>query len=289
MGGSAEYWNDAAQFKPGVDPLAFAVDGPRVRSLHLRLAQLGEADPTMIPPVFADLKRFAPPNALQRVEIEVKRVGESYAATVAHGWIKDWRFNEAPVVATFDADWIRERDDTSCVLQLPALMGSATDCALAVAMKQAGDRPVLLRRGLGTSPICDAGLETATSGSTVVEASGAYVDSAASQPRPGGPDLLRWSCDSRRLIHPVRSRLLMEFENAAPITPPPRLRDLRRTVDETGNCAANVVLVRDGGTSRRSFLLIVYGAVLGLGLGLVIQSLAAWLDRPNRGSRRRLA
>ncbi len=277
-GGSAEYWHDQPIEAGLTTQVGFAVDDPGVRNLRLRLAHVDEADETMIPPA-APVREFAPPGVLSGVSTSVMRVNDAYAVKLIRAKIKRFHIYQPLLIASFDADWIGERDGTSCFLQLPALVGYGADCALAVPIDRLKlDFVPLLKQGGEGRPLCDPGREQATSASTLVEASGAHVDATASQPAPGGPDLLRWSCSAERTPESAHNRLLAVIESDK-LAPAPQVYDLHHSVTGARNCAANVVLAEDGADSRRTFLLIVYGAIIGLGLTLVVEGArAGWAE-----------
>jgi hypothetical protein len=278
-GGSDEYWSRASVPTPDLARVAFAIDDTRVRNLRLRLARVSEADPTAIPP-YSRAREFAPPGTLSHVTTEVLRAGGSYGVKVISARVRLWGLYQAPMIASFDADWISRRDGASCFLRLPALVGYGADCALAVPMKRLfiTNLPLLVAPREQGPPVCDPGREAATSASTFVDAAGAHVDATASQPPPGGSDLLRWSCSAPRSMN---SRVVGAV-GELPVAPPPTVHDLHRSVGEARTCAANVVLAENGGASRQTLLLIVYGAIMGLGLTLVVEGIMARVDRRSR-------
>jgi hypothetical protein len=138
--------------------------------------------------------------------------------------------------------------------------------------------PLLMKARRHGPPACDPGREAATSASTFVEAKGSHVDVTASQPPPAGSDLLRWSCRAPKSLN---SRAVAHIDEV-PVALAPTLHDLHRSVGEVRNCAATAVLAKNGGSSRQTLLLIVYGAIVGLGLTLLVEGILARVDPRGR-------
>jgi len=62
------------------------------------------------------------------------------------------------------------------------------------------------------------------------------------------------------------------FPGTRPLAPPLSSKELHEGERETNDCAATAVLVETTGPERTSFLLILYGALIGLGVTLAVES-----------------
>ena len=102
---------------------------------------------------------------------------EAISATV-----HDWGKHQAPLVATFAANWLSRRNSSSCYLRLPTLVGPALSCVLAVTETAYGVPDSEVAPVGKGGPVCDPISEWSTDGRRVVNPSQVTIDASTSDP-----------------------------------------------------------------------------------------------------------
>jgi hypothetical protein len=167
--------------------------------------------------------------------------------TVVRGTVADWPNEWHTVYVTFHANWLLRRTKRSCYLILPALTGSVVPFGMA-------------RR------------EATLLASTNVRVIDGYVDTAQSQPPPGsaieGQDYFTWRCDQRAVD--ARRLVTEKFEGKLALGFPESAYK-RQALQQSG-CEAVAVIDESAGTSERGFRLLLFGALIALGLTLIVEA-----------------
>lgn len=270
IGGSLEYWNKAGPATPEAAGFAFTVSDPGVENLRIRFATANEQYGATTRSNDDDIP-LAPARALLK-QSTMATSSHGYETTVAVATVREWAKHQAPLVVTFTANWLDRRDGASCYLRLPALVGPELACLLAVTERalDAAD-PLLAKSSDGL--ICNPESQWTLSGRTVVNPKGGSIDSALSVPPPTSrssrDESANWVCSAKRA--PYFDRVL-DPNGSPPLLPPPSKRELRDRTFDSRDCGATAVLTETAGPSRSSFLLLFCGALVALGMTILVET-----------------
>jgi hypothetical protein len=186
-------------------------------------------------------------------------------ATVVVLRLRDLPQSLQPILVTFTANWLRPRGLSSCYLELPSLTGTRTATAVAQALHgcrlidaQYPRTPGACTRGTPTAggiPFVP-GLVTARGLSVITVASG-EVDPDESTPVPSTNVNGRYAWGRGTTGGAAYS-----------------LQAIDDTVN--GDCSAVAVVSENASAYSRDLVILLIGAVMGLGLTLVVQAVIDW-------------
>jgi len=253
--GTAEYWRRNRAHIPRRAPFAFSVRDADISNIQVASGLFQEGlDPT-IPSLPRSVVRGG-----ERLRATVRRKDDT---TKIAGHISGWRDNWHPIELRFTADWLARRDARSCYLRLPALVGLT---------------------------VADFGYGDARSRATLLAHNnltffGGTIDASSSRPPP---DLWSsvsavWQCEdpfpalgaSRQPLNPRdflgRSRLGGGLIVLGPKGLAYSERAYRRGTFRASGCDALATMQQRGAGVRRDLEVLVLGAVLALGLALIVE------------------
>ena len=162
-------------------------------------------------------------------------------------------------MATFRADWLTRRDSRSCYLRLPSLVGPGTLVAAAMT-----EEVFEIGEGFVDDDFASTNREAATAGITTVDVIGGHLDVERSRPAPPDATRAAWNCNSQ-----PQARLRLGLRRR----PGYSVERVKRFNRPEAGCRATAVLEEDGGETRTSFLLVLYGTLLALGMTFVADAL----------------
>jgi hypothetical protein len=268
VNGTTEYWQRAASSMHRTATVGFALSGPGIGDPQLRVPPIEEfGHPGVSDP--GSGRELAPEGFISNVRTVEGSTSEGFETTVGAATLNDWGKYQLPIDATFSADWIHPRDGNSCFLTLPALVDRGLACTQAVSELALNIGQAEVNESREDSPICLGEKRGPELGRVEVQAEGATVSSTESQPPPVNRELPTWYCRSR----PFSPLKPIGIPGHFPEIPPPYRSELLRQTREDSHCRGTAVLVESGGPGRDNFLLLLYGALIGLGATLVVEVL----------------
>lgn len=277
VGGTKEYWLDAARRTPARARIGIAISDPSITRLNLAVASRYEIDETAAPrpPSYTAPESLLAPAATLIPDQSPKLLTSSVKALFA--FVQSWGRYQEPIVATFDANWISPRDASSCYLRLPALAGPGTALPLALALTETipGGGAIVVPRPSPQGPLAEPGRQSQDIGSVTVAISEGALDLSASAPPPVDPLRGRYVCggSAPRPDVPVR-----RTTNATRGSPAPSTLVLEQKASTGSGCRAVIVIDQAGGSDEQNVYLLGIGAALGLGLALFAQGLLRLVD-----------
>lgn len=282
--GTAEYWLDRAKQLRGRSRFMFAFPDV-LGDVEVRP---GTTATDVVDPDTTRLRRNDPalvsPQAFQ-LDPPRKR-GE---LTVVSGTIRNWPATLVPLIADFHADWIDRRGVGTCFIRLPAIAG---DLSILSAQRALGNARNVRSLIVGPNELTvdsrrseiaaryRPGLEVAY-GTATVRVKDGSIDSGESLPAPtesinGNPT---WTCVGRaRFTRPLAdgTRSDRENENYVLLGPDPlgsagALSTAALHAGPAGDCSAVVAAVEGNAQWKRDLILLLIGAVVSLGITIVVE------------------
>lgn len=279
---TANYWRKHAGRIPETSRFMFVIPD---RRLHDPKLSPGTLPSDLTGPLYATSEEE--PFGFRQLKPEVHK-----SVTALAGTYQYWDLTEAPVIARFKANWLKERGVGSCYLLAPGLVGPFSVFAAQLALgntlsnDQRGENQrytsVVYDRHLKTGVLYDRGLEP-THGSTTVLVHDGFVDTGASLPNPdtqfdGHP---KWTCSSQPLVTkrlrssgPIPDIALANPDSIGAFSE----RALGRE-EASNNCAAVIVITEDGSATKRDLLLLGMGTLISLGLAIAVEIFLEWRRR----------
>jgi hypothetical protein len=230
-------------------------------------------------------------------QIQTARPVLKSGQTIVSGRVANWKRSLQPVLLSFRANWLSRRGLSSCYLQLPVLTGALTASAAQLALTKRqlrayetpGSRAVV-QSGHTQTPYTPA-LDI-THGTLTVTVAGGEVIPDASVPAPQTlvDGNTAWTC---RSIAESTGKINVARRSALPDV---LLGTTGAGYSEgflerlaTGNCRGVAAIAQDSATYSRDLVLLAVGAVISLGITLLIQAILNSLADGGREARRRNA
>jgi len=283
-GGSQEYWAARGESTEPADE-TFLVSLPG--AIRVKDVTLADDPDVLAYPTLqrSDREGSTPQTLLPERDYRVRSLwpGEDDERTLIAGRVADWRGHATPLVISFSAQWADAgRDLTSCYLQLPSLAGEDTASEAYLVAGECGDD--VQRHELPPAESSDADLFVRvyckdntyrevrpyrrsvdlTIGSTSVDPGRGQLVSDDSRPAPDDSvsGLPMWTCAPA----PYNTSRSSPRDGRQP----PNEQFLSAPVSD---CRAEAVIEDVHWWQDRDFLLVIAGALVGLGAALLIESL----------------
>jgi hypothetical protein len=295
--GTAEFWLDKARAVPRAAKFRFAIPGVVGNDVDV---WAGTTATDVVDPDTTRLRRNDPAR-IARQDLELESVRRDGDLTVVRGTIRNWSRTLVPIVADFRADWLEDRSLGTCFVHLPAIAGDLSILSAQRALGKAGkvgeffvrpDELTVDSRRLGVVARYRPGLEV-TYGSATVRVENGSIDTNDSLPQPsesvnGNPT---WTCRGRarstkRLVprssggpKPAGDYVLLGSD---PRGSAGALSTAALRAGPAGDCSAVVVAVEASAPWKRDLVLLLTGAVISLGVTLLVEMAIA----PRRRRRR---
>jgi hypothetical protein len=280
--GTAEYWLDNADRLR--ERATFQLALPDVLGGKVELRP-GTTATDVVDPDTTTLRRNDLP-LLPPGDFRIDSVTRDRELTIVRGTIRDWPGSLVPVIADFKADWTEDRGLDSCFVQLPAIAG---DLSILSAQRARGEAREIENlevgpkdlsvdsRRLGIGARYDPALET-TYGTATVRIGKGSIDTDDSLPPPtqsvnGNPT---WICSG----HARATKGLGEKSadgdyvllGPGPIGSAGALSKGALIAGPAGDCSAVVAAVESGAQWKRDLLLLMIGAIVGLGITILVET-----------------
>jgi hypothetical protein len=287
--GTSEYWSDylaaTRSSTRGAFPFVLVLPGEVMGNLRVGLASRAT---NITDPVDAQFGHAS--------EIQIERTQRDIGRTIVTGRVTDWPSTLLPLVVTFNANWLSPRGLSTCYLRLPRLSGAQTATSVVDAVGGCSqinadyrNRPCKPLVTSGATPY--VGALVVSHGTSIVTVRSGEVSPDMSAPPPSSvvDGNATWTCTAT-------PDTIGRFSDRPGASVPDvvggrgggaaySLRAIEGTAG--GTCRAVAVITEDSAAYSRDLLILVIGAVMGLGLTLVVQAITEMLA--SRGSRHRQA
>ena len=224
------------------------------------------------------MKIVEAPSVKDQLELhEYEKLEGTRDLTVLAGYVREWPRFQRPIVLETSADWVSRKDVNDCNLQLPALTGAAGAASLVEAEPcdylDAHYMPTACVDPPGETGAASLVLNSSLRVSGAVSmVSGTPLADAGSSPTPQEIDGAHgWTCKT-----PVGS----EGPEAA-AGPEAGAGLAAASVVNQSDCHA--IATVESSTWHRDFLIVLIGALIGVGIHMLFQSIA---DTPAERRRR---
>jgi hypothetical protein len=215
--------------------------------------------------------------------------------TAIEGTVTDWPITLRPLMVRFRANWLEPRGLSSCYVRVPALTGTSTAAELVKALGR-DCRQVNQLFPTAKQPACQTKIQAGripyvagfmpTYGTSIVAVKSGEVSPSLSEPPPtqvvNGDQA--WTCTSNEeTVGPFprrRNAPVPDSVDGSDVT----AFSLSAIENAAGSCRAVVAIDEGSASYSRDLLILVVGAVIGLGLTFGVEAV---LDKFAPGKPRR--
>jgi hypothetical protein len=206
--------------------------------------------------------------------------------TAIRGTVTDWPITLRPLMVRFRANWLEPRGLSSCYVRVPALTGTSTAGSLVEALGN-DCRQVNQLFPTAKEPACQTKIQAGrvpyvagfmpTYGTSIVAVTSGEVSPSLSEPPPtkvvNGDQA--WTCTSNEeTVGPFprrRDAPVPDSVNGSEVT----AFSLSAIENAAGSCRAVVAIDEGSASYSRDLLILVVGAVIGLGLTFAVEAVFA--------------